>query len=39
MPPGQWHSFGEWMFHNGLLKRDPQAQNAMTDEFLAGQGS
>jgi len=39
MSPAQWHTFGEWMFHNKLLSRDPHAESALTDEFLAGQGA
>jgi putative hydroxymethylpyrimidine transport system substrate-binding protein len=35
---GQWHVYGEWMFAHGLLNRHPLAENALTNEFLPGQG-
>jgi putative hydroxymethylpyrimidine transport system substrate-binding protein len=33
-----WQAYGEWMFANGLLKRQPNAGRALTNEFLAGEG-
>ena len=39
MSPAQWHTFGEWMFHNRLLSHDPHAESALSNEFLAGQGA
>ncbi len=35
----QWRRFGDWMFSHGLLKKLPQADIALTNEFLAGQGA
>jgi putative hydroxymethylpyrimidine transport system substrate-binding protein len=34
----QWRAYGLWMQRNGLLKRPANAQDALTNEFLAGQG-
>jgi putative hydroxymethylpyrimidine transport system substrate-binding protein len=34
----KWRAYGLWMQHNGLLKHPANAQNALTNEFLAGQG-
>jgi putative hydroxymethylpyrimidine transport system substrate-binding protein len=36
--PASWQSYGQWMFGNHLLKRPPNAGNALTNEFLPGQG-
>ena len=36
--PAQWKAYGDWMKQNGLLKHDPLADNAITNEFLPGQG-
>ena len=36
--PALWDRFGAWMLRNGLLKRDPNAGAALTNEFLPGQG-
>jgi putative hydroxymethylpyrimidine transport system substrate-binding protein len=36
--PDEWHAYGEWMYENGLLKRQPRAEDAMTNEFLPGEG-
>lgn len=36
--PRRWHAFGVWMYRHGLLERAPHAENALTNEFLAGQG-
>lgn len=35
----QWKAFGEWMFRHRLLKTEPHADFALTNEFLAGQGA
>jgi putative hydroxymethylpyrimidine transport system substrate-binding protein len=37
--PRAWNAYGDWMFQNHLLKRQPNAAAAMTDEFLPGQGA
>jgi putative hydroxymethylpyrimidine transport system substrate-binding protein len=34
----QWHAYGLWMQQNRLLKHPANAQDALTNEFLAGQG-
>jgi len=36
--PVAWASYGLWMQRNHLLTRPAQAQNALTNEFLPGQG-
>jgi putative hydroxymethylpyrimidine transport system substrate-binding protein len=36
--PQQWQDYGKWMFENGLVKRQPNAGRALTNEFLAGEG-
>ncbi len=36
--PGQWNAYGQWMLRNHLVRRDPDAGSALTNEFLAGQG-
>ncbi len=35
---GQWHAYGEWMFKHKLLTSPPHAEDALTNEFLPGQG-
>jgi putative hydroxymethylpyrimidine transport system substrate-binding protein len=37
--PGAWQAYGTWMFEQGLLEARPDATIALTNEFLAGQGS
>ncbi len=37
--PAQWQAYGRWMLQQGLLDANPNASAALTDEFLAGQGS
>jgi putative hydroxymethylpyrimidine transport system substrate-binding protein len=37
--PAAWNAYGNWMFAHGLLATRPDAGIALTDEFLAGQGS
>ena len=34
----EWDAYGRWMFENGLLKRQPNAAAALTNEFLPGEG-
>ena len=34
----QWRAYGEWMRANGLVKRPPNANRALTNEFLPGMG-
>ena len=34
----QWHAYGEWMFKNKLVSKQPRAESAFTNEFLPGQG-
>jgi putative hydroxymethylpyrimidine transport system substrate-binding protein len=36
--PAAWQSYGSWMLRNRLLKRPPNAGDALTNEFLPGQG-
>jgi putative hydroxymethylpyrimidine transport system substrate-binding protein len=36
--PSQWDAYGRWMYANKLLKRQPDAGSALTNEFLPGQG-
>jgi putative hydroxymethylpyrimidine transport system substrate-binding protein len=36
--PSEWQAYGRWMWHNHLLSHDPHAGEAVTNEFLAGQG-
>jgi putative hydroxymethylpyrimidine transport system substrate-binding protein len=38
MDPAQWDAYGRWMQDNGLLKRQPNAARALTNEFLPGEG-
>ncbi|MEA2295755.1 MAG: putative hydroxymethylpyrimidine transport system substrate-binding protein [Solirubrobacteraceae bacterium] len=33
-----WHRYGQWMYANHLLDADPAAEDALTNEFLPGQG-
>jgi putative hydroxymethylpyrimidine transport system substrate-binding protein len=33
-----WDAYGRWMYANKLLKRQPDAASAMTNEFLPGEG-
>ena len=34
----QWRAYGAWMRRNGLVERPPVAEDALTNEFLPGQG-
>jgi putative hydroxymethylpyrimidine transport system substrate-binding protein len=38
MDPNEWANYGQWMFDNKLLSHNPYAADALTDEFLPGQG-
>jgi putative hydroxymethylpyrimidine transport system substrate-binding protein len=38
MNPAEWRAYGDWMLRNHLLKRPPNADRALTNEFLPGQG-
>lgn len=35
---GQWLDYGVWMRENDLVEGDPRADDAVTNEFLPGQG-
>ena len=35
---GAWQDYGRWMRANGLVDADPHAEDAVTNEFLPGQG-
>jgi putative hydroxymethylpyrimidine transport system substrate-binding protein len=37
--PRAWDAYGRWMFEHDLLATRPVARAALTNEFLAGQGS
>ena len=36
--PREWDAYGRWMFESELLKRQPDAAAALTNEFLPGEG-
>jgi putative hydroxymethylpyrimidine transport system substrate-binding protein len=36
--PGEWQRYIDWMVENGLIKRQQNAEQVLTNEFLAGQG-
>ena len=36
--PRLWSAYGDWMLRNQLLTRPPNAGDALTNEFLPGQG-
>jgi putative hydroxymethylpyrimidine transport system substrate-binding protein len=36
--PSEWDAYGRWMYANKLLKQQPDAASALTNEFLPGQG-
>jgi putative hydroxymethylpyrimidine transport system substrate-binding protein len=36
--PRQWAAYGDWMLSNGLVTKPPNASEALTNEFLPGQG-
>ena len=36
--PSEWNAYGEWMYDQELLKQPPKAAEALTNEFLPGEG-
>jgi len=36
--PSDWRAYSRWMLRNDLVKRLPNVQRAMTNEYLPGQG-
>ena len=36
--PALWRAYGAWMQQNGLVRNGADAGQAVTNEFLAGQG-
>ena len=36
--PDEWIAYGTWMLRRGLLKNEPKADGALTNEFLPGEG-
>ena len=36
--PSEWDAYGRWMFDQDLLKQQPDAAAALTNEFLPGEG-
>ena len=36
--PREWDAYGRWMFEQKLLKQQPNAEAALTNEFLPGEG-
>jgi putative hydroxymethylpyrimidine transport system substrate-binding protein len=36
--PNEWIAYGRWMVDRGLLKNEPKADGALTNEFLPGEG-
>ena len=36
--PAEWDAYGDWMLESGLLKKEPDAARALTNEFLPGEG-
>jgi putative hydroxymethylpyrimidine transport system substrate-binding protein len=36
--PNEWIAYGRWMIDRGLLKNEPKADAALTNEFLPGEG-
>jgi putative hydroxymethylpyrimidine transport system substrate-binding protein len=36
--PDEWIAYGRWMVDRGLLRNEPQADAALTNEFLPGEG-
>ena len=36
--PSEWEKYGDWMFEQKLLKQPPKAAEALTNEFLPGEG-
>jgi hypothetical protein len=38
MDPTEWARYGHWMHDHELVRNPPNAQRALTNEFLPGQG-
>ena len=38
MEPSEWNAYGDWMLEQKLLKKPPKAAEALTNEFLPGEG-
>jgi putative hydroxymethylpyrimidine transport system substrate-binding protein len=38
MEPSEWSKYGDWMYEQDLLKKPPKAAEALTNEFLPGEG-
>jgi putative hydroxymethylpyrimidine transport system substrate-binding protein len=38
MEPSEWRDYGDWMYEEKLLKQPPKAGEALTNEFLPGEG-
>ena len=38
MEPSEWNAYGNWMYEQQLLKKPPKAAEALTNEFLPGEG-
>ena len=38
MEPSEWKAYGDWMYEQKLLKQPPDATEALTNEFLPGEG-
>jgi putative hydroxymethylpyrimidine transport system substrate-binding protein len=36
--PSDWKTYGDWMYEQKLLKQQPEAEAALTNEFLPGEG-
>jgi putative hydroxymethylpyrimidine transport system substrate-binding protein len=36
--PSEWKAYGDWMYEQKLLKQPPKAEEALTNEFLPGEG-
>ena len=35
---GEWQAYADWMFDNGLVEREIDVEEVVTNEFLAGEG-
>jgi putative hydroxymethylpyrimidine transport system substrate-binding protein len=38
MEPSEWKAYGDWMYEQKLLKQAPDGTEALTNEFLPGEG-
>ena len=36
--PAEWQAYADWMLDEGLITRRQAAEQALTNEFLAGEG-